>query len=207
MKIVSEVVAGLVAFVYCSFFEWYVHRYIMHVKRWPLHDAFRGHTLVHHQIYHGENYMMKTPGRYPHVTLRWYAFPGMLGFHVPFFLLFQWLTGLPTFWGAMIACTLYFSGYEYTHYLMHVPCGHYVERFRWFLFLRNHHRLHHKYMLRNLNVFIPLADACIGTLVTSEGWRSKEALKKKFVDAGKPTKRHRVLLPRRSDKKASVNAD
>jgi sterol desaturase/sphingolipid hydroxylase (fatty acid hydroxylase superfamily) len=110
--------------------------------------------------------------------------------HVPLFALLQWLTGWPTFWGAIAGCTLYFAGYEYTHYLMHVPRGHPVERFGWFRFLREHHRLHHKYMLRNLNVFIPLADICLGTLVTAEGWRSKP---------GKRERRRRQSAARRTD--------
>lgn len=181
MEIGSQILAFFVLFTYCSFFEWFVHRHIMHVKRFPLHDAFRGHTLVHHQIYHGANFQVRPKGRAPSVVLRWYAFPGMLLFHLPFFALFQWLTGWQIFWGAALGCTLYFAGYEYTHYLMHVPRGHFVERFRWFQFLREHHRLHHKYMLRNLNVFIPLADVCYGTLVTAEGWRSKPAKRRRFL--------------------------
>ena len=181
MEIASQVLAGIFWFTYTSFFEWYIHRYIMHVKQFPFRDAFRGHTLVHHQIYHGENFLRRAPGRAPHVALRWYAFPGMILGHLPIFALFQWLTGWPTFWGAVAGCTIYFMGYEYTHYLMHVPKGHFVERFRWFLFLREHHRLHHKYMLRNLNVFIPLADICFGTLVTAEGWRSKPAKRRRFL--------------------------
>jgi hypothetical protein len=183
--IVCQIIAFVVWFVYASFFEWFVHRHIMHEKRFPLHDAFRGHTLVHHQLYKGDSYLVRMKGRPPHIMLRWYAFPGMIAAHLPIFFLFQWLTGLPTFWGALAGTTLYFVGYEYTHYLMHVPRDHYVERFRWFKFLREHHRLHHKYMLRNMNVFIPLADLCLGTLVTSEGWRSK------------PSKRQRILAKRR----------
>jgi hypothetical protein len=177
-------------FTYSSFFEWFVHRHLMHERRFPLHDAFRGHTLVHHQIYRGAGFQATGPGRPPHVALRWYAFPGMILSHVPLFALLQWLTGWPTFWGAVAGCTLYFAGYEYTHYLMHVPRGHPVERFGWFRFLREHHRLHHKYMLRNLNVFIPLADICLGTLVTAEGWRSKP---------GKRERRRRQSAARRTD--------
>jgi hypothetical protein len=187
MHLGIEILAGVVLFIYCSFYEWFVHRHIMHVKRFPLHDAFRGHTQVHHQIYMGENFLAKGPGRPPNVALRWYAFPAMLLSHVPFLALAQWLTGWPVFWGGVIGCTLYFAGYEYTHYLMHVPKGHYIERFRWFLFLREHHRLHHKYMLRNLNVFIPLADLCYGTLVTSEGWRSKPQKRRRFLDRRRRT--------------------
>ena len=182
MQIGIAVFTFVVVFFYCSFYEWFVHRHIMHVKRFPLHDAFRGHTQVHHQIYHGENYLAKGPGVPPNVTLRWYAFPAMLLGHVPIFALVQWFTGWPVFWAGILGCTAYFAGYEYTHYLMHVPKGHYVERFRWFLFLREHHRLHHKYMLRNLNVFIPLADLVHGTLVTSEGWRSKPQKRRRFLD-------------------------
>jgi hypothetical protein len=186
MHIVIEAASCLFWFTYCSFFEWFVHRHVMHEKRFPLHDAFRGHTLVHHQIYHGENFSSKSPGRPPHVMLRWYAFPSMIIGHMPLFALIQWATGWPTFWGAVLGCCLYFTGYEYTHYLMHVPRGHYVERFRWYRFLREHHRLHHKYFLRNMNVFIPLGDVVYGTLVTAEGWRSK------------PQKRRRILDKRRN---------
>ena len=189
MTWLSEGLAFLVLFVYCSYFEWFVHRHLMHVKRpFPFYTAFKGHTLIHHQIYHWNGgFEAKGPGRPPNVALRWYAFPVMIGLHLPVFGLFQHLTHWHTFWGATLACIAYFSGYEYTHYLMHVPKGHYVERYRWFKFIKEHHRLHHKYMLRNMNVFIPLADVTFGTLVTSEGWRSKQA------------KRERVLTKRRPE--------
>ena len=200
MTWLTEGLAFLVLFVYCSYFEWFIHRHLMHVKRpFPFHEAFKGHTLIHHQLYHWNGkFEVKTPGRPPHITLRWYAFPVMIGLHLPVFALFQWLTHWPTFYGAAMGCIVYFSGYEYTHYLMHVPRGHYVERFRWFKFIKEHHRLHHKYMLRNMNVFIPLADVCFGTLVTSEGWRSK------------PAKRERILTKRRAEpepRKVPVNAE
>jgi sterol desaturase/sphingolipid hydroxylase (fatty acid hydroxylase superfamily) len=90
-------------------------------------------------------------------------------------LLFERITGLPTFWGAVVGCTTYYAAYEYTHYLMHVPRGHLIERFRWFRFLREHHRLHHRYMLRNFNVLIPLGDICFGTLVTASGRYAKSS--------------------------------
>lgn len=174
-------IAGLIAFIYSSYFEWFVHRHIMHVKRFPLHDAFRGHTLVHHQIYKGDHFEAQGPGRPKHVALRWYAFPSMIALHVPIFMCLQYAIHLPVLWPMTIGCTLYFIGYEYTHYLMHVPKGHYVERYRWFRFIKEHHRLHHKYMLRNLNVFIPLGDISFGTLVTAEGRRSKPAKRRRIL--------------------------
>jgi 4-hydroxysphinganine ceramide fatty acyl 2-hydroxylase len=165
MPFQSEVVAGLCWFIYACFFEWVGHRYFMHAPRFPLKDAFRGH-MAHHQHYRGDHYEAHEEGHVEGVTLRWYAFPLMILAHMPLFAAVQWLTGVPSFWGGVVACTLYFAGYEYTHYLMHVPRGHFVERFRWFRFTREHHRLHHEYMRCNFNVFIPLADACLGTLRT-----------------------------------------
>jgi len=106
----------------------------------------------------------------------------MIAFHTPFFWLIQHFLIPYSFWGALAACVTYFTGYEYTHYLMHVPKGHYVERFKWFRFIKEHHRLHHKYYLRNMNVFIPLADYHLGTLITSEGWRSKALIHKQNLE-------------------------
>jgi len=188
LHFLSEFLAFLFWFTYSSFFEWWVHRHLMHVKRsFPFQEAFKGHTLVHHQLYHWNGkFEAQGPGRPPHVALRWYAFPIMIACHLPLFGLIQWLTGWPTFWGGVAGTVLYFTGYEYTHYLTHVPKGHYIERFRWFKFIKAHHRLHHKYYLRNLNVFIPLGDICFGTLVTGEGWRSKTAKRQRVLSARKP---------------------
>ncbi len=190
----SEAIAFVCWFFYSSYFEWFVHRHLMHVRRpFPLQEAFKGHTLVHHQLYHWNGKFEATgPGRPPHVALRWYAFPVMIALHVPLFYLIQYLVHVPVVFGSILGTTLYFAGYEYTHYLMHVPKGHPVERYRWFKFLKGHHRLHHKYYLRNLNVFLPLGDLAFGTLVTSEGWRSK------------PTKRQRFLSKRKADLRAKT---
>lgn len=189
MTWLSEALAFAFWFVYASYFEWFVHRHLMHVKRpFPFQEAFKGHTLVHHQLYHWNGrFEAQGPGRPQHVALRWYAFPIMIACHLPIFGLFQWLTGWPTFWGALAGTTLYFIGYEYVHYLMHVPKGHFVERFRWFRFLKEHHRLHHKYYLRNMNVFLPLGDICFGTLITAEGWRSKPAKRQRSLNRRKAT--------------------
>jgi hypothetical protein len=177
----TEALACLCWLVYGSFFEWFIHRHLMHYRRIPFQDAFRGHTLVHHQLYRWDgSFSFEGTGRPQNIMMRWYAFPLMLSFHLPIAALFQALTGWPTLWGAVAGMMLYFGGYEYTHYLMHAPRGHFVERFRWFRFLREHHRLHHRYMLRNLNVFIPLADLCLGTLVTSSGRHSKPAKRQRL---------------------------
>ncbi len=160
----SQALSFAVWFLYACLFEWVAHRYFMHAPRFPLKDAFRGH-MEHHRTFRGDHrFDVDDPEPVHGVTLRWYAFPGILLGHVPVFLLLEALLGVPMLWGAVAACSIYFAGYEYTHYLMHVPRGHFVERFAWFRFIREHHRIHHRYMRCNYNVFVPLADACLGTL-------------------------------------------
>ena len=181
MALCAETCACFFWFIYASFFEWFIHRHIMHARRFPLTGAFDKHTLLHHQIYKGDNFLARGPERPRHITLRRHTFLSILLIHLPFFGLFQVVTGLPTLWGAVTAFGLYYAAYEYMHYLMHAPRGHFVERFRWFLFLREHHRLHHKYMLRNLNVLLPLGDFCFGTLVTGEGRYSKRAKRQRML--------------------------
>lgn len=163
-----EAGAALVWLVYASFFEWLIHRNFMHQRRFPFYDACRGH-LAHHSIYRWDDtYQKEEPGRPNDVMMRWYALPSLLLMHLPLFALVERLTGIPSFWGGVVGFALYAAGYEYTHYLMHIPRGHVIERSGWYRFMREHHRLHHRYMRRNLNVFLPIADVCLGTLVTMD---------------------------------------
>ena len=64
----------------------------------------------------------------------------------------------------------YYLLYEGLHWVMHVPHAvRFLLRFRWFRFLDAHHKIHHKYMLSNLNVILPLADLVLGTLRDGQG--------------------------------------
>ncbi|MGH7993446.1 MAG: fatty acid hydroxylase, partial [Limisphaerales bacterium] len=55
--------------------------------------------------------------------------------------------------------------YEYMHWCMHLPKKRYVEHSGIFFRLNGHHLLHHRYMHKNFNVVLPLADLCLGTLL------------------------------------------
>jgi sterol desaturase/sphingolipid hydroxylase (fatty acid hydroxylase superfamily) len=48
---------------------------------------------------------------------------------------------------------------------MHLPKKRHVERSGIFFRLNGHHLLHHRYMGKNFNVVLPLADLCLGTLL------------------------------------------
>jgi hypothetical protein len=63
-----------------------------------------------------------------------------------------------------MACALYFTAYEYMHWCMHLPKKRHVERSGIFYWLNGHHLLHHRYMHKNFNVVLPLADLLLGTM-------------------------------------------
>ena len=169
---ITQIAAFIVYFLYASFFEWSLHRWVFHTPKYN-YSMFHKHTIVHHQIYKaGETY--QTDVDEPEsVPMNWWALPMMLGFHLPFFLAIQWLTGIPSVWGGLAAITTYFTIYESIHWAMHVPrAAKFLSHFRAYRFLDAHHHTHHKYMLSNLNVVLPLADWCMGTLRLEGGKRT-----------------------------------
>ena len=48
---------------------------------------------------------------------------------------------------------------------MHLPKQRRIEKGRLFRLLNGHHILHHRYMHKNFNVVLPLADLLLGTLM------------------------------------------
>ncbi len=110
-----------------------------------------------------------------HISMDWFALPLFLGVHLPFQIAIQYLTGIPSAFAGVAAITAYYCVYEYFHFCMHIPGGRWFENLKPFTFAKEHHRIHHKYMLRNLNVFFPLADLCLGTFISADKNRAQEA--------------------------------
>ena len=67
--------------------------------------------------------------------------------------------------GAGLAFAGYYAVYEYLHWCMHLPRKRNVERSGIFFRLNGHHLLHHRYMHKNFNVVLPLADVLFGTFI------------------------------------------
>lgn len=162
--LVCESLAFVFYFLYGSFFEWWFHKYLFHSPKY-IKATFKAHALVHHQRYKYEktSYEWQEGQEKDHIAMDWFALPLFIGTHLPFLLLIQWATGIPSVWGGVSAITAYYTIYEYFHYCMHVPANRIFEKNRIFLFAKEHHRIHHKYMQQNLNVYFPLADKCLGT--------------------------------------------
>jgi hypothetical protein len=153
--------------VYASFFEWILHRYVMHRPFGRFEYAFRAHAQVHHQTFKADHtYHLIHDKDRETIPMAWWNGPVLVLCAAIPFLGVAWWTG---FWGipigVTIACGAYYAAYEYMHWCMHLPKARRIERSGIFFRLNGHHLLHHRYMHRNFNVVLPLADFCLGTLL------------------------------------------
>jgi hypothetical protein len=160
------VVSGTIS---ASLFEWTLHRYFMHksffVKffRYP----FERHTLVHHHVFKYDHtyHLIHEPDKKT-IPMAWWNGPVIVAIGLTPFLIWAFFSHKwGVLCGAAMVCTAYFTAYEYMHWCMHLPKKRHVERSGIFFRLNGHHLLHHRYMNKNFNVVLPLADLCLGTLM------------------------------------------
>lgn len=167
----------VVATVFASFFEWTLHRFVMHRRVKFFMYPFERHTLIHHHIFKADEtyHLIRDEDKYT-IPMAWWNGPaiiavGMIPFIVTAVLLKSW--GFVC--GSALACAGYYGAYEYMHWCMHLPRSRSLERSGIFFRLNGHHLLHHRYMGKNFNVVLPLADLCLGTLLLRSRVHFKQA--------------------------------
>lgn len=163
--------------VFASFFEWTLHRFVMHRPVGPFRYPYERHALVHHRIFRADaSYHLRREEDKHTIPMAWWNGPVLVGLCGLPFLVVSLMTGR---WalaaGAGVAITAYYAAYEYLHWCMHLPRRRIVERSGLFFRLNGHHLLHHRYLHRNFNVVCPLADLCLGTLVVRSRVRFQQA--------------------------------
>jgi hypothetical protein len=166
-----------IAVVFASFFEWTLHRFVMHRPIGNFTYPYKSHALVHHRIFKSDHtyHLIHEDDKHT-IPMAWWNGPvlvavGMLPFGLAALLSGQW--GILV--GATLACGGYYGAYEYMHWCMHLPRKRHVERSGIFFRLNGHHLLHHRYMGKNFNVVLPLADLCLGTLLLRSKIHFKQA--------------------------------
>jgi hypothetical protein len=163
--------------IYSSFVEWGLHRYIMHRPLGNFTYPYRRHALIHHRIFKADHtyHLIHEQDKYT-IPMAWWNGPALIALSLLPFLAASLLTGC---WGILCggaaAISSYYGAYEYMHWCMHLPRKRNVERSGIFFRLNGHHLLHHRYMGRNFNVVLPLADLCLGTLLLCAKTHFKQA--------------------------------
>ena len=166
------------AFVFASFFEWALHRFFMHRPTAGIRYPYERHALIHHRIFKADHTYHLTKEEDKHtIPMAWWNGPVLVGLcQLPFLIAAVMFQKWGLLVGAAVACTAYYSVYEYLHWCMHLPKRRHVERSGIFFRLNGHHLLHHRYMHKNFNVVLPLADLCLGTLLLRSKTHFKQAV-------------------------------
>jgi hypothetical protein len=153
--------------VIASFFEWTLHRFVMHKALGKFDYAFQAHAVVHHQTFKADHtYHLINESDKHTIPMAWWNGPVLIACCMIPGTLVAWAFGS---WqvavGALAAFITYYGCYEYMHWCMHLPKARRVEKSWVFYRLNGHHLLHHRYMHKNFNVVLPLADLLLGTLI------------------------------------------
>lgn len=177
MSIASFIIAFVAAVVFASFYEWAIHKYIMHRPILGFKYPFRAHAVVHHQVFKADHtYHLIKESDKETIPMAWWNGPllvvlGSLPFAIAAWLLGSWSVVA----GAAVAIAAYYAVYERIHWCMHLPKARRLEMSWIFHRLNGHHLLHHRYMHKNFNVVLPLADLCLGTLMLRSKIRFSQA--------------------------------
>ena len=150
-----------------SFFEWLLHRYVMHRPVKWFRYPFQAHAVVHHHTFKADHtYHLIKESDKETIPMAWWNGPALIVVFTLPMVPVSWFTGI---WaltcGAALGMTTYYCVYEYLHWCMHLPKARQFECFGLFRRINGHHILHHRYMHKNFNVILPIADLCLGTLM------------------------------------------
>ena len=162
---------------FASFFEWSLHRFVMHRPLWRFRYPFQSHALVHHQTFRADKtyHLIHEPDKKT-IPMAWWNGPVLIVVGmIPFVALAWWIGRWPMTAGVLVSFSAYYGTYEYLHWCMHLPKQRGLERSIIFFRLNGHHLLHHRYMGTNFNVVLPLADLCLGTLLLRSKIRFAQA--------------------------------
>jgi hypothetical protein len=166
---------------FLSFFEWTLHKYPMHRPIGKFRYAFEAHATVHHQVFKFDNtYHLQRDEDKMTIPMAWWNGPLLVILTmIPEMILYPiifdgWMLFWTLFTGVLLSGA-YYGIYEYLHWCMHLPKARRVEMSWLFYRLNGHHLLHHRYMHKNFNVVLPLADLCLGTLMLRAKTRFAQA--------------------------------
>ena len=162
--------------VFGSFFEWTLHRFVLHRPLWFFRYPFDAHAIVHHRVFRADQtYHAQNKTDESKIPMTWWNGPALI---LVGCLPFAAIAAFTSWWllpGAFVAASAYYATYEYLHWCMHKPNRRLVERSGLFFLLNGHHLLHHRYMHKNFNVVLPLADLCLSTLLVRSTIRFAQA--------------------------------
>ena len=152
-----------VVFLLSNYFEWMLHRYVMHrpLPNRALRAIYNRHTLQHHQFFTEKE--MRFAGQHDWRVTFFppYALVVFILMSVPGALVLGWLLSPNVGWLVMCSTTGMYLVYEFMHFCCHVEENAFVRYCPFVNTIRRHHTAHHDQsimMERNMNLTFPIAD-------------------------------------------------
>ena len=157
-----------VTFLFCNFFEWWLHRYVMHrPSKNPLFRAiYNRHTLMHHQFFTDQEMRFADHMDYRVTFFPPYALATFTLMSIPGAFVLGWLFSPNVGWLFITTTTSVYLIYEFMHFCCHVEDNWFVRHMPFVNTIRRHHEAHHNQsimMERNMNLTFPIMDWLFGT--------------------------------------------
>ena len=157
-----------------NFFEWFLHRYIMH-RPWsfaPFKAIYTRHMLMHHQFFTDTEVRFAGPHDFRVTFFPPYTLATFLCMSVPIALVAGWLFTPNVGWLLITCTTAMYLTYEFMHACCHIGENWFVRYMPCVNTLRRHHKAHHNQsimMERNMNLTFPIMDWLFGTSDLNRG--------------------------------------
>ncbi|GEM_PF-704358 len=159
------VIPGVVLF--SNYFEWRVHKHVLHRRFWPFEVIYDKHTPMHHMIYVEEDMALRDVREFRLVLIPAAGVLGIVLAASPVAIGLAWLWSAAAGWLFLLTASLFMVSYEVLHLCYHAPEDGFIGRRKIIRVLRAHHARHHdpRLMQRyNFNVTVPLFDWIMGTM-------------------------------------------
>jgi hypothetical protein len=150
-----------------NYFEWRVHKHVLHRRFWPFEVIYDKHTPMHHMIYVEDDMALRSKQEFRLVLIPAAGVLGIVLGAAPVAIAVAHFWSSAAGWLFLLTASLFMVSYEVLHLCYHAPKESFIGRRRFIQYLRAHHAKHHdpRYMQRyNFNVTVPLFDWIMGTM-------------------------------------------
>lgn len=150
-----------------NFFEWRVHKHVLHRRFWPFEVIYDQHTPMHHMVYIEEDMALRSVKEFRLVLMPAMGVLGIVLAGAPMALALAHFWSAAAGWLFLLSASLFMVSYEVLHLCYHARADSFIGRLRLIAILRAHHARHHdpRVMQRyNFNVTVPLFDWIMGTM-------------------------------------------
>lgn len=150
-----------------NYYEWRVHRDVLHKRFWPFEVIYDRHTPMHHMVYVEEDMAIRDVKELRLVLIPAAGVLGIVLAAAPVAVALAHVWSSAAGWLFLLSASLFMVSYEVLHLCYHAPAQSFVGRRALIAKLRAHHARHHdpRLMQRyNFNVTVPLFDWIMGTM-------------------------------------------